>query len=329
MDVEVLHAGMFTTVQDLGRSYYQQFGVPVGGAMDKNALRLINMLVGNEENEAGLEMTILGPKLLIKKTTLLAIGGADMEPLLNGERIPLWRPILAEEGSMLCFGKVKSGCRAYVTFAGGIHIERTMGSKSTYIRAAIGGIEGRMLKKGDCFQIGTYSEMANRFIQDLQKDERIKTKWVISNSVIPKYKKHPKLRVITDFEYDQFIEESRKAFFTKEYKVSNYADRMGYRVEGEVLNRIEEKEILSSPVTFGTIQVPNGGQPIILMVDRQTTGGYPRMGNIISVDLPLLAQLKPGDYVSFEKITLEEAEQLYIEQEVNSNLLKRFIALRS
>ncbi|HDR7805827.1 MULTISPECIES: 5-oxoprolinase subunit C family protein [Bacillus] len=329
MDVEVLHAGMFTTVQDLGRSYYQQFGVPVGGAMDKNALRLINMLVGNEENEAGLEMTILGPKLLIKKTTLLAIGGADMEPLLNGERIPLWRPILAEEGSMLCFGKVKSGCRAYVTFAGGIHIERTMGSKSTYIRASIGGIEGRMLKKGDCFQIGTYSEMANRFIQDLQKDERIKTKWVISNSVLPKYKKHPKLRVITDFEYDQFIEESRKAFFTKEYKVSNYADRMGYRVEGEVLNSIEEKEILSSPVTFGTIQVPNGGQPIILMADRQTTGGYPRMGNIISVDLPLLAQLKPGDYVSFEKITLEEAEQLYIEQEVNSNLLKRFIALRS
>ncbi|PFI79395.1 biotin-dependent carboxyltransferase family protein [Bacillus cereus] len=329
MDVEVLHAGMFTTVQDLGRSYYQQFGVPVGGAMDKNALRLINMLVGNEENEAGLEMTILGPKLLIKKTTLLAIGGVDMEPLLNGERIPLWRPILAEEGSMLCFGKVKSGCRAYVTFAGGIHIERTMGSKSTYIRAAIGGIEGRMLKKGDCFQIGTYSEMANRFIQDLQKDERIKTKWVISNSVLPKYKKHPKLRVIADFEYDQFTEESRKAFFTKEYKVSNYADRMGYRVEGEVLNRIEEKEILSSPVTFGTIQVPNGGQPIILMADRQTTGGYPRMGNIISVDLPLLAQLKPGDYVSFEKITLEEAEQLYIEQEVNRNILKRFIALRS
>ncbi|MGG2116973.1 biotin-dependent carboxyltransferase family protein [Bacillus bombysepticus] len=329
MDVEVLHAGMFTTVQDLGRSYYQQFGVPVGGAMDKNALRLINMLVGNEENEAGLEMTILGPKLLIKKTTLLAIGGGDMEPLLNGERIPLWRPILAEEGSMLCFGKVKSGCRAYVTFAGGIHIEGTMGSKSTYIRAAIGGIEGRMMKKGDCFQIGTYSEMANRFIQDLQKDERIKTKWVISNSVLPKYKKHPKLRVIADFEYDQFTEESRKAFFTKEYKVSNYADRMGYRVEGEVLNRIEEKEILSSPVTFGTIQVPNGGQPIILMADRQTTGGYPRMGNIISVDLPLLAQLKPGDYVSFEKITLEEAEQLYIEQEVNMNLLKKFIALRS
>ena len=329
MDVEVLHAGMFTTVQDLGRSHYQQYGVPVGGAMDQSALRMINMLVGNEENEAGLEMTIMGPKMLIKKTTLLAIGGADMEPLLNGERIPLWCPILAEEGSMLCFGKVKSGCRTYVTFAGGIHIDRTMGSKSTYIRAAIGGIEGRMLKKGDYFQLGTHSEMANRFIQDLQKDERMKTKWAISSSVRPKYKKHPKLRVITDFEYDQFTEESIQAFFTKEYKVSNYADRMGYRVEGEVLNRMEEKEILSSPVTFGTIQFPNGGQPIILMEDRQTTGGYPRMGNIISVDLPLLAQLKPGDYVSFEKIKLEEAEQLYIEKEINMNLLKKFIALRS
>ncbi|MGE7884826.1 biotin-dependent carboxyltransferase family protein [Bacillus sp. NPDC094077] len=329
MDIEVLHAGMFTTVQDLGRYHYQKYGVPVGGAMDQSALRMINMLVGNEENEAGLEVTIMGPKLLIKKTTLLAIGGADMEPLLNGERIPLWRPILAEEGSMLCFGKAKSGCRAYVTFAGGIHIDRTMGSKSTYIRASIGGIEGRMLKKGDYFQVGTRSEMASHFIQNLQEEERIKTKWAIRNSALPKYKKHSKLRVITDFEYDQFTERSKELFFMKEYKVSNYADRMGYRIDGEVLNRIEEKEILSSPVTFGTIQVPNGGQPIILMADRQTTGGYPRIGNVISVDLPLLAQLKPGDYVTFEKITIEEAEQLYIEQEESMNLLKKFIALRS
>ncbi|KWU62578.1 KipI antagonist [Bacillus mycoides] len=329
MDVEILHAGMFTTVQDLGRSHYQQYGVPVGGAMDKSALRMINMLVGNEENEAGLEITIMGPKLLIKKTTLLAIGGADMEPLLNGERIPLWRPILAEEGSMLCLGKAKSGCRAYVTFAGGINIDRTMGSKSTYIRAALGGIEGRMLKKGDYFQIGTGAEVASRFIQNLQEEKRIKTKWAICNNALPKYKKHPILRVITDFEYDQFTEESIKSFFSKEYKVSNYADRMGYRLDGDVLNRVEEIEILSSPVTFGTIQVPNGGQPIILMADRQTTGGYPRIGNVISVDLPLLAQLKPGDYVTFEKITMEEAAQLYIKQETSMSLLKKFIALRS
>ncbi len=329
MDLEILHAGMFTTVQDLGRFHYQQYGVPVGGAMDKNALRMINMLVGNEENEAGLEITIMGPKLLIKKTTLLAIGGADMEPLLNGERIPLWHPILAEEGSMLCLGKAKSGCRAYVTFAGGININRTMGSKSTYIRAALGGIEGRMLKKGDYFQIGTGAEVASRFIQNLQEEKRIKTKWAICNNALPKYKKHPILRVITDFEYDQFTEESIKSFFSKEYKVSNYADRMGYRLDGDVLNRVEEIEILSSPVTFGTIQVPNGGQPIILMADRQTTGGYPRIGNVISVDLPLLAQLKPGDYVTFEKITMEDAAQLYIKQETSMSLLKKFIALRS
>ncbi|VXC82196.1 L-5-oxoprolinase (ATP-dependent) subunit C [Bacillus mycoides] len=329
MDVEVLHAGMFTTVQDLGRFHYQQYGVPVGGAMDKGALRMINMLVGNEENEAGLEITIMGPKLLIKKTTLLAIGGADMEPLLNGERIPLWRPILAEEGSMLCLGKAKSGCRAYVTFAGGINIDCTMGSKSTYIRAALGGIEGRMLKKGDYFQIGTGAEVASRFIQNLQEEKRIKKKWAICNNALPKYKKHPILRVITDFEYDQFTEESIKSFFSKEYKVSNYADRMGYRLDGDVLNRVEEIEILSSPVTFGTIQVPNGGQPIILMADRQTTGGYPRIGNVISVDLPLLAQLKPGDHVTFEKITMEDAAQLYIKQETSMSLLKKFIALRS
>ena len=141
--------------------------------MDQSALRMINMLVGNEENEAGLEMTIMGPKLLIKKTTLLAIGGADMEPLLNGERIPLWRPILAEEGSMLCFGKVKSGCRAYVTFAGGIHIERTMGSKSTYIRAAIGGIEGRMLKRVTTSKL-VHNQNGESFHSRLTKDARIK-----------------------------------------------------------------------------------------------------------------------------------------------------------
>jgi antagonist of KipI len=216
-----------------------------------------------------------------------------------------------------------------VTFAGGINIDRTMGSKSTYIRAALGGIEGRMLKKGDYFQIGTGAEVASRFIQNLQEEGRIKTKWAICNNALPKYKKHPILRVITDFEYDQFTEESIKSFFSKEYKVSNYADRMGYRLDGDVLNRVEEIEILSSPVTFGTIQVPTSGQPIILMADRQTTGGYPRIGNVISVDLPLLAQLKPGDYVTFEKITMEEAAQLYIKQETSMSLLKKFIALRS
>ncbi|KFM98538.1 biotin-dependent carboxyltransferase [Bacillus clarus] len=329
MNVEILHAGMFTTIQDLGRYQYQQYGVPVSGAMDRVALRIINMLVGNEEDEAGLEITIMGPKMLIKKTTLLAIGGANIEPLLNGEPIPLWRPVLAEEGSMLCFGKLQFGCRAYVTFAGGIDIASSMGSKSTYVRAAIGGIEGRMLRKGDRFGIGTPSKFANHVINHLIEDNRVKTKWAICHHVLPKYNRHPVLRVITDFESDQFTEASLQSFFTKEYKVSSYADRMGYRLEGEVLKRMEEREILSSSVTCGTIQVPSGGHPIILMADRQTTGGYPRIGNVISVDLPILAQLKPGDYVAFEKISIEEAGKLYIEQEENMNLLKRFIALRS
>lgn len=328
MNAEVLHAGMFTTVQDLGRYQYQQYGVPVGGAMDQTALRIINMLVGNEEDEAGLEITVMGPKILIKKTTLLAIGGANMEPLLNGEAIPLWRPIIAKEGSMLCFGKAQLGCRTYVAFAGGIDVASSMGSKSTYVRAAIGGIEGRALKKGDRFQIGTPSQFATCMIKKLLDEERIKTRWGICDHVLPKYSLHPVIRVITDFEWNQFKKESLESFFTKEYKVSNYADRMGYRLEGENLKRIEESEVLSSAVTFGTIQVPSGGHPIILMADRQTTGGYPRIGNVISVDLPILAQLKPGDYVSFAKISIAEAEKLYIEQEQNLSLLKRFIALQ-
>lgn len=329
MNVEVLHAGMFTTVQDLGRYHYQQCGVPVGGAMDQAALRMINMLVGNEENEAGLEITMMGPKLLIKKTTLLAIGGANMEPLLNGEPVPLWRPILAKEGSMLCFGKAPFGCRTYVAFAGGIHVAKSMGSKSTYVKAAIGGIEGRALKKGDLFQIGTPSKFGESMIQNLIEEERIVTRWGICNHVLPTYSRNPKIRVLLDFEWNHFKSESLEAFFTQEYKISNYADRMGYRLEGEELERIEQSDILSSAVTFGTIQVPSGGHPIILMADRQTTGGYPRIGNVISADLPILAQLKPGDYVTFVKASITEATELYIEQEQNMKLLKRCIALRA
>ncbi|EMA6344912.1 biotin-dependent carboxyltransferase family protein [Bacillus cytotoxicus] len=328
MNVEVLHAGMLTTIQDVGRYYYQQYGVPVGGAMDRTALRIVNMLVGNKENEAGLEITMIGPKLLIKKTTLLAIGGADVGAVLNGEPIPLWRPIVAKEGSMLCFGKEEFGCRAYVAFAGGIDVACSMGSKSTYVRASIGGIEGRALKKGDQLQIGIPSSVATCMIKKLLDEKRIYTQWGACRHVLPKYSRYPVVRIITDFEWDEFSKESQVAFFTKEYKVSHYADRMGYRLKGEHLKRIEDYEVLSSAVTFGTIQVPPGGQPIILMADRQTTGGYPRIGNVISVDLPILAQLKPNDYVTFVQISMEEAVALYIEQERNLSLLQKFINLQ-
>ncbi|WP_242143244.1 MULTISPECIES: biotin-dependent carboxyltransferase family protein [unclassified Bacillus cereus group] len=328
MNVEVLHAGMLTTIQDVGRYYYQQYGVPVGGAMDRTALRIVNMLVGNKENEAGLEITMIGPKLLIKKTTLLAIGGADVGAVLNGEPIPLWRPIVAKEGSMLCFGKEEFGCRAYVAFAGGIDVACSMGSKSTYVRASIGGIEGRALKKGDQLQIGIPSSVATRMIKKLLNEKRIYTQWGACRHVLPKYSRYPVVRIITDFEWNEFSKESQVAFFTKEYKVSHYADRMGYRLKGEHLKRIEDYEVLSSAVTFGTIQVPPGGQPIILMADRQTTGGYPRIGNVISVDLPILAQLKPNDYVTFVQISMEEAAALYIEQERNLSLLQKFINLQ-
>ncbi|AWC32933.1 biotin-dependent carboxyltransferase family protein [Bacillus cytotoxicus] len=328
MNVEVLHAGMFTTVQDIGRYHYQQYGVPVGGAMDRMALRIANILVGNKENEAGLEITMMGPKLLIKKTTLLATGGADIGAVLNGEPIPLWRPIVAKEGSMLCFRRGEFGCRTYVAFAGGIDVACSMGSKSTYVRASIGGIEGRALKKGDQLQIGIPSSVATCMIEKLLDEKRIYTQWGVCRHILPKYSRYPVIRIITDFEWNEFSKESQASFFTKEYKVSHYADRMGYRLKGEHLKRIEDYEVLSSAVTFGTVQVPPGGQPIILMADRQTTGGYPRIGNVISVDLPILAQLKPSDYVTFVQTSMEEAAALYIEQERNVRLLQKFINLQ-
>ncbi|MGG2065349.1 biotin-dependent carboxyltransferase family protein [Bacillus sp. S14(2024)] len=328
MNIEVLQQGMLTTVQDLGRHTYQQYGVPVGGAMDTVALRIANMLVGNEEGEAGLEITIIGPKLLIKQTTLIAIGGANMEPLLNGKRVPLWRPVLAKEGSMLCFKKIQSGCRAYVAFAGGIHVPAVMKSKSTYMRASLGGLDGRALQKGDQLQIGTPSLWAKRLIQQLVNERRDTTMWGINSNCLPNYHHCPEIRVVEGLEFERFTGESLRSFFTKQFKISNHADRMGYRIDGEQVMVEGKLELLSDTVTHGTIQVPPEGQPIILMTDRQTTGGYPRIANVISIDIPLLAQLKPGDYLSFSKISVIEAQKLYIKQEQTINLLKMFIKLK-
>lgn len=203
-----------------------------------------------------------------------------------------------------------------------------MGSKSTYVRASIGGIEGRALKEGDQLQIGIPSSVATCMIEKLLDEKRIYTQWGVCRHILPKYSRYPVIRIITDFEWNEFSKESQASFFTKEYKVSPYADRMGYRLKGEHLKRIEDYEVLSSAVTFGTVQVPPGGQPIILMADRQTTGGYPRIGNVISVDLPILAQLKPSDYVTFVQTSMEEAAALYIEQERNVRLLQKFINLQ-
>jgi KipI family sensor histidine kinase inhibitor len=301
--VEVVRAGMFTTVQDLGRRGYRARGVPLSGAADTFALRVANLLVGNAEDAAALEFTLVAPELKFQHDTIIALGGAEF-----GE-VPRWRPIEIAAGTTLKLGPAKAGCRGYLAIAGGIDVPVALGSRSTYVRAIIGGIEGRALRKGDVLPI---PEVRRHFRDHWRIDERI----------VPKYSNAAVVRVIPGDQASDFDDAWRSATF----KVSTQSDRMGMRLNGPALGRRVERELVSSPVAPGTIQVPPDGHPIILLADAQTIGGYPRVAHVISVDLPLLAQLRPGDTVRFRAVALADARELIAAQERALGLLREGLA---
>ncbi|MBY0123210.1 biotin-dependent carboxyltransferase family protein [Bacillus sp. S/N-304-OC-R1] len=315
MSVKVLHPGLMTTIQDLGRFGSQKFGVIVSGAMDPLSLRIANLLVGNGEGEGALEVTLLGPTLEFDRDGLIAITGGYLQPMIDGEAVPMWRPILIRKGSILQFKSAIKGCRAYVAFAGGIDVPASMGSKSTYLRAAIGGYLGRALQNGDVFDcVGNYSTVSQSLIQQLEKRPSSFT-WSVNYPEFINLNRTQTIRVIQGAEFKRFDAASQEAFFSKPYTLTTQADRMGYRLEGETIRLSEKFELLSEGVTYGTIQVPSNGQPIILMADRQTTGGYPKIGQVISADLPSLAQLQPNSMILFEEVSLEQAEIELLKQE--------------
>ncbi|SDN04488.1 antagonist of KipI [Psychrobacillus sp. OK028] len=322
MSIKILHQGLMTTIQDLGRYGSQKFGVIVGGAMDSYSLRLGNLLVGNMENEGALEITLYGTTLQFEKETLIAITGGDFLPTINGIPAPLWSPIVVMKDSILKFNTAIKGSRAYVAIAGGIDIPEVMGSKSTYLRASIGGFKGRALQKGDVLPLlhSNNLENENPITYNNNADN-----WSINYNELINFSKHQEIRVIKGTEFDRFDLESQHKLWMEIFTVSIQSDRMGYRLEGTSLSLSEKFELLSEGVTFGTIQIPPSGQPIILMADRQTTGGYPKIGQVISADLPTLAQLQPTATIQFKEVTLEEAEHAFIQNERKINLIKKAI----
>lgn len=328
MSIKVIHPGLLTTIQDLGRFGSQKFGVLVSGAMDPISLRIANILVGNNEGEGALEITLYGTAIEFESDELIAITGGDLQATIDGKKAPMWRPILIRKGSILKFKSAVYGCRAYVAFAGGIEVPVVMGSKSTYLRAGIGGLHGRALQKGDVFECGSHNKISQSFMHKLEK---LPThfKWSVNYTEFLSFNKTQTIRVIKGSEFARFNQSSQQAFFTNPYTLTNQADRMGYRLEGETLCLSEKFELLSEGVTYGTIQVPSNGQPIILMVDRQTAGGYPKIAQVISVDLPLLAQLQPHAKIQFKEVTLEQAESALIEKEQILQELSRGIRLRA
>jgi antagonist of KipI len=304
--IQVIHSGFFTTVQDGGRFGYQKAGVSVGGVMDSFASRLANLLVGNDPNEATLEITMSGPTLRFETDALIAICGGSFRCTLNGESVSMWKPLVARSGDILSIGACQNGYRAYVAFAGGLNIPLVMNSRSTHVQAHIGGFHGRSLQPGDVLPLRsntlTIPESPIRWGIAFSERNYINGKRKI-------------VRVVEGQEYHMFTEQSQKRFFSSVYEVTTQSDRMGYRLQGQALERMMNQEMISEAVTFGTIQVPKNGQPIVLMADCQTTGGYPRIAQVIRIDLPILAQARPGDHVKFEKVSWQEARRLYVEQE--------------
>ncbi len=301
--IRIIKPGLLTTVQDLGRSGYQQYGVTVSGVMDNASARLANILVGNDEGEGLLEITMLGPEIELLEDMVVAITGGDLLPVLNGNAVAMGKSILAKSGDRLAFRGVKNGCRSYVAFSGGIQVPILMGSKATFTRGSIGGFEGRALKTGDILTIGDPGKPLNLLI-----GRELRESWYEYNQTI-------ELRVVLGPQADAFTEAGVKTFFSNAYAVTNECDRMGYRLEGEKIQHKKGGDIISDGIAMGAIQIPSHGQPIIMMADRQTTGGYTKIGNVVTVDLPKVAQAKPGDKIVFKEVALEEAHRLLRELE--------------
>lgn len=316
MSIRVLRAGLLASIQDLGRHGYQKYGIIVSGAMDTYALRIANFLVGNEEEEGALEITLLGPSLKFEKNMLVAITGGNLSPTINGQPVPMWRPVYVRADSILRFGACKSGCRAYLAVAGGYDLQEVMGSKSTYLRAGIGGFQGRALQVGDVLQTAVDDRRTEKFIKSFVDNnisaEYSSTSWYIGENYIPRDAQPIVIRITEGNQFGKFTESSRQELMNCFFGIKTQSDRMGYRLSGSILTLETPLEMISEAVTFGTVQVPPDGNPIILLADRQTAGGYPKIAQTVLVDLPVIAQARPGNKIHFQKVSLAEAEELYL-----------------
>lgn len=295
--IKILDAGLLTTVQDLGRYGFQRYGVSASGVMDEYSAKIANKLVGNKIGEAVLETTLKGVQIEFLQNTAVAITGGNCDVTLNGTKIELWQSYLVNRGDILKMGICRSGLRNYLAFAGGIDVPIIMNSKSTNLKAKVGGFNGRKLMTGDVLSVGVGS---------------LETPLTLNKHYIPTYSKDIKVGVILGQQDDHFTEAGIKTFLNETYTVTQESDRMGIRlssVSGATIKHKNGADIISDGITFGAIQVPGSGQPIVMMADRQTTGGYTKIGNVISSDLAKLAQATPGTKVKFVEYTLEQAVQ--------------------
>jgi biotin-dependent carboxylase-like uncharacterized protein len=307
----VRNPGPMTTVQDLGRFAFLDRGVPLSGALDHFACRVANLLVGNPEDAAVLEITVMGPTLEVLAPADVALTGADMEMTINREPIRGWRSARVKPGDIIRIPSAASGCRACLAVTGGIDVPPMMGSRSTFVRAKIGGVKGRELIKGDILSRGAGGL--------LDRPRELPDEW------IPRYTREILLRAVPGPQDDAF-RGGITAFFSASYEVTQQADRMGCRLQGPAVHRDQEspESIVTEPTMPGNVQIPADGQPIILLVE-QTSGGYAKIATVITADLPNVAQALPGNTVRFELVTLEAAHCLYREQQKRLQQIREYL----
>ena len=313
--LKILKPGLLTTVQDLGRPGFQQYGIVVGGALDGFAARALNLCVGNDDNAALLEMAQTGPDVVFARDALVAWAGGEFDARVAGEPLPRDRAVRIAAGEVVSFGPARSGLRAWMAVAGGIDVPLVMGSRTTYRRAGIGGHEGRPLVAGDVLKSFEPAVWAKQVLASLQASGQRAAAWTVRPETMGRPAKPGVVRALRGPECDWFSKESQQTFFSVTWRATNEADRMGVRLKGPGLDRRRDGEMISSSVNAGTVQVPPAAQPIVLMPSRQSIGGYPRIGSVVSVDLGRLTQLRPGDPVTFEETTLAVAHDLYLARE--------------
>lgn len=295
--IEVVEGGLLTTVLDLGRVGHQRSGVPVAGAMDTFALRAANLVVGNDDNAAGLEITLAGPTLRALRDLTFAVTGADLRPTVDGRPVPLWRPVSLRAGETLSFAGRRSGLRAYVAVGGGIAMPPILGSRSTYLASGFGGFNGRPLRDGDRLPVGPSPASRPASVRPMPR-RAASPDGTIS------------VRVVLGPQDDAFTEGGLKTFVSESYVLSAKSDRVGCRFEGPPIEHRSGADIVSDGTAFGSVQIAGDGQPIVLMADRGTTGGYTKIATVVSADLWVLAQAYPGDRVRFAAVSLDEAVAL-------------------
>ena len=315
MGIRVLKGGMLTTVQDLGRTGYQSQGFSVAGVMDVRSFKIANLLIDNPENEPVLEFTLIGPTLEFTSSTIISITGGDFSPTVNGEPVPMYTALYINKGDVLKFGSARTGSRGYIAFSSYLEIPVVMGSRCTNLKSKIGGFKGRKLESGDYIHFRIKRRYLPYFLsrklelEDVHEFEKNETV----------------LRVVMGPQDNLFSKQGIETFLNSEYTVTSDFDRMGCRLEGPYIAPKKSSDIISDGIALGSVQVPSHGKPIILLADRQTTGGYAKIATVASVDIPKLIQRKTDHKIHFQPISVQEAQELYKKELIELDKMRKII----